>query len=608
MCGIIGHIRVNGENSTDVCVEGLKTLQYRGYDSVGIAGMYQGKIEYFKRVGKVHELAKFKKPLDYAIGHTRWATHGGLTEENAHPHFNEDKSLFLVHNGIIENYGKLRADLEKEGVTFVSQTDSEVVAHLVSKHFTGSLMNAALKVIPMLEGTFAIAMIHRDDPGRIVATRRDAPMILGTCRETKDRFLASDANAFGQHPLDIIYLEDDEIAELSYEHILVKNKFGVEVIKKSQSLVIQSSCLDKAGCDHFLLKEILEQPQALKRAIKERIDTKSMTAHFKELNIPDRIFASCDHISILACGSSYHAGSIAKQMIETHTRKHVSVEIASEYRYANPILTKNSLVIAISQSGETADTIAALQLAKSKTENVIALCNVETSTIARMVENTISLRAGPEISVCSTKAFTSQLITLYLLSLKMGRINNLSRDDGKIFTEELQKMITSLEEVLKQEKHIEKIAQKASIFEHAFFIGRQQMYPTSLEAALKLKEISYIHALGIAAGELKHGTIALITPKALTIALCGNTQTLEKLHSNITEITARDGPIFAFANQGDEQIKQVADEVIFLPKLCDLFSPFIYSAATQLFAYHVAKKRKCDIDQPRNLAKSVTVE
>ncbi len=608
MCGIIGHIRVNGKNSTEICLEGLKTLQYRGYDSVGIAGMLQGTLKYFKKVGKVHELAKFKSPLDLAIAHTRWATHGLLTEANAHPHFNKDKTLFLVHNGIIENHTKHRKQLEEEGVVFVSDTDSEVIAHLMSKHFNGSLAKTALKVLPTLQGTFAIAMIHQDEPGKIVAMRRSAPLLIGKCRETKDLFLASDANAFGSHPIDVTYLDDDEVAELSYKKMTVRNKFGVEVVKTSKALVIETSCLDKAGCDHFLLKEIHEQPIALRRALSGRLDEEKMTAKFDEIKIPGPVLKACDHITILACGSSYHAGVIAKNMMESQTGKHVSVEIASEFRYSDPLLTENTLVIAISQSGETADTIAAIELAQKTTQNVIALCNVETSTIARMVEDTVPLYAGPEISVCSTKAFTSQLMTLFLLSLKIGRKLGMSDKEGAKFINNLHETIKAIERVLKKEDEIAEMAEKAAIFQQSFFIGRQEMYPTCLEAALKLKEISYIHALGIAAGELKHGTIALVTPDALTVALCGNRKTADKMESNIAEIKARNGPIFAFVNEGETQFDQISDEIVYLPKLDDHFSPFVYAVATQLFSYHVAKMRKCDIDQPRNLAKSVTVE
>lgn len=605
----MGHIRVNGtQNSTDVCVEGLKTLQYRGYDSVGIAGFYQAKLHYFKSVGKVYKLSEFDQDLDLAIAHTRWATHGGLTDENAHPHFNEDKTLFLVHNGIIENHAKLRNDLERKGVEFASATDSEVIAHLISRHFEGSLIDAVRKVLPMLEGTFAIAVLHKDNPGHIVAAKRGAPLILGRNPDSKDLFLASDTNALSAHNLDVIYLEDDEVADLFYGKIVVQNKFGVDVVKPIKHIPSQASCLDKAGFDHYLLKEIIEQPSVLKKTIKERVDETTHTALFGELKMNDQALLDADHIVIIACGSSYHAGYIAKQLLESHSNKLVSVEIASEFRYASPLLSEKSLVIGISQSGETADTIAALRLALSKTKHVIALCNVESSTIARLIENTILLKAGPEISVCSTKAFTSQLIVLYLLSLKIGRLNKLTQEQGKQFIQSLREMTAALEVLMEQKEEIKELSIKAAMFEHAFFIGRQQMYPTCLEAALKLKEISYINALGISAGELKHGTIALITPNALTIALCGNERTLDKLQSNITEITARKGPIFSIANKDADEIKKVSDETIFVPRVDDLFSPFVYSAATQLFAYYVAKERKCDIDQPRNLAKSVTVE
>ena len=609
MCGIMGHIRVNGsENSTKVCFEGLKTLQYRGYDSVGIAGFSEKRPLYFKSVGKVHHLADFKHELNLAIAHTRWATHGGLTHFNAHPQFDKSQSLFIVHNGIIENHAKLRKDLEKDGFEFISETDTEVIAHLISKKFKGSLLTATRDVINMLQGTFSIAVIHKDNPGHIVASKRGAPLILGKDRTTQDLLLASDVNAFTSNNLDIIYLDDDEVADLYQGKIVFINKFGAEVVKPIKQVPLVTSHLDKAGHDHYLLKEILEQPSILKKIIEERIDKDNHTAHFKELKISDSALISCDHIHIIACGSSFHAGCIAKQLLESHSGKQVTVEIASEFRYATPLITSQSLVIAISQSGETADTLAAIELAASKTDFLIAICNVESSTIARYVDSTILLHAGPEISVCSTKAFTSQLMMLYLLSLKIGRLQKITIQQGAQFIQSLKEMIIALELVVEERRKIENISKKAALYEHAFFIGRQQMFPTCLEAALKLKEISYIHALGIAAGELKHGTIALITKEALTIALCGNEKTLEKLHSNMAEITARSGPIFAFANKGMVEIEKVAKEVVYLPYAKDLFSPFIYTAATQLFAYYTAKERKCDIDQPRNLAKSVTVE
>ncbi len=608
MCGIFGHICVLGKNSTKVCIEGLETLQYRGYDSAGIAGLHGKKIEYCKRVGKVKVLDDFTVQLDAAIAHTRWATHGGLTEVNAHPHFNEEKTIFVVHNGIIENYVALKENLIKDGFNFISNTDTEVIPHLLTQKYKGSLAKAMHEVSLMLEGTFAIAAIHQLEPATIVCATKSAPLIIGVSRETEDIFLASDTNAFSGNSLDIFYLEDNEIAELSRNAIVITNKHGVQLVKKTEYLESQKSCLDKEGFDHFLLKEILEQPKSIERAILNRLDEKNMTAIFDEISLSDQVYKECDNITILACGSSYHAGCIAKQMIESLANKRVCVEVASEFRYGAPLLTDKSIVIAISQSGETADTIAAIQLAQTMTKNVIALCNVQTSTIARLVADTIFLKAGPEISVCSTKAFTSQLIILFLLSLKIGRITKINASEGKELLSQMREMILSLSILIEQKDEIKLLAKKASQYEHVFFIGRQQMYPTCLEAALKLKEISYIHALGIAAGELKHGTIALITENALTIALCGNEKTFEKMESNIMEILSRNGPVFAFANKEYDYISKITQEVIFLPRLSDFFSPFLYAVATQLFAYYVANERKCDIDQPRNLAKSVTVE
>ena len=618
MCGIFGHIGFKKGISAQVCLQGLKRLEYRGYDSAGISGIKNREIETLKHVGKVSTLNDIDLSVNTAIAHTRWATHGAITKKNAHPHLDETNRIALVHNGIIENYVKIKKELQKEGIHFQSETDTEVIAHLLLKNYSGSLFETMCKVTPLLEGSYAFSTICKDEPNTIVCAAKSAPLIIGKCCDTGEIYISSDTAGFTGMTLDIFYLENEEIAMLTTSKIVVVNKHGVQLVKKEERLEMANYDQTKDGHEHYLLKEILEQPQALTQAISDRIDYEKMTARFSELSLSDNAISDhaitdyaikhCDQIVILACGSSYHSGCIAKQMIETIANKRVSIEIASEFRYSHPLLTEKSIVIAISQSGETADTIAAIELAKTMTEKVIALCNVMTSTIARMVPNTIDLKAGPEISVCSTKAFTSQLIILFLLALKFGRINGVGIEKGKELIDQLKMMLASISQVISERDKIEKIAERAQKYEHVFFIGRQEMYPTCLEAALKLKEISYIHALGIAAGELKHGTIALITEKTLTVALCGNEKTLEKLESNIMEITSRKGPVIAFANAECDAIGNIVDDVIFLPKIADLFAPFTYAVATQLFAYYIAKMRKCDIDQPRNLAKSVTVE
>ncbi len=608
MCGIFGHISVGGKNSASVCLQGLKFLEYRGYDSAGISGIYKKKLKSFKHVGKVSSLQSLNLHLGIAIAHTRWATHGAITQANAHPHFDERKEFSIVHNGIIENYLDLKRELMNQGVVFQSETDTEVVVHLLAREYQGSLFDAMKRVTQKLRGAFALAAISSKEPESIVCAVRSAPLIIGICHETGDIYLSSDANAFSGMTLDVFYLLNDEIASLTPEKICVINKHGVELVKNLERLELKHTKLDKEGFEHYLLKEICEQPQSLMRALLGRIDEMNMTPIFSELTLEDHVFMDCDHITILGCGSAYHAGYIAKSMIEKMAGKHVSVEIASEFRYNQPLITEKTLVIAISQSGETADTIAAIELAQQKTSRIIAICNVMTSTIARMIKNTISLKAGPEISVCSTKAFTSQLLVLLLLAIKFGRTLALTKNEATSLFSQIHDMISGVEKLLEQKSEIEQMAKKTSHYDHTFFIGRQEMVPTCLEAALKLKEVSYVNALGIAAGELKHGTIALITPQSLTIALCGNERTEEKMESNMMEIISRNGPVFAFANEGCQSIQKLTENVIFLPKLSDQFSPFLYAVATQLYAYYVAKERGCDIDQPRNLAKSVTVE
>ncbi len=608
MCGIFGHISVGGKNSASVCLQGLKFLEYRGYDSAGISGIHKKKLKSFKHVGKVSNLQNLNLHLGIAIAHTRWATHGAITEANAHPHFDEKKEISIVHNGIIENYLEIKQELIREGITFQSETDTEVVVHLLSKEYQGSLFEAMKQVTKKLRGSFALAAISSNEPGTIVCAVRSAPLIIGICRESNDIYLSSDATAFSGMSLDVFYLLNDEIASLTRDKICVINKYGIELVKNLERLELKNAKLDKEGFDHYLIKEIVEQPQALRRVLSGRIDEVNMTPIFPELTIEDKVYQESDQIIILGCGTSYHAGCIAKSMIEKMTKKPVFVEIASEFRYRDPLITERTLVIAISQSGETADTIAAIELATQKTSHIIALCNVMSSTIARMVKNTIPLKAGPEISVCSTKTFSTSLLILLLLAIKFGRTNLLNKLEAARLFSEMEKMIIATNEVLRRRGEIEELARKTAQYEHTFFIGRQEMFPTCLEAALKLKELSYVNALGIAAGELKHGTIALISAQSLTIALCGNEKTEEKMESNMMEIISRNGPVFAFANEGSSSIRKLTENVIYLPKLSDTFSPFLYAVATQLYAYYVAKERGCDIDQPRNLAKSVTVE
>jgi glucosamine--fructose-6-phosphate aminotransferase (isomerizing) len=614
MCGIYGHIKKGSKkNSAKVCIDGLKKLEYRGYDSAGIAGIQQGKIVSCKTVGKVAVLDRavkaIKLELSVAIAHTRWATHGKITETNAHPHFDESKSIALVHNGIIENYQKLKKDLEKNGVIFVSETDTEVISQLISFHYTNDISKAIQNTLPLLEGSFAIALIHKDHPDKIIASSRGCPLAIGICHDSKDVFLSSDSNAFTTSNLDVFYLHDDEYAIISDTLIEVYNLKGIKLTKQIETINLEDVSTSKEGFEHYLLKEIYDQPISVLKTLENRLDFENATAKFSELSVQDSELKNINRVLILACGSSYHAGCIAKQIFESYAKIPTEVEIASEFRYRTPIISENTLVLAISQSGETADTLAAVKETKKSNSTVIALCNVKRSSLSRIATSTLWLNAGPEISVCSTKAFTSQLSLLMLLALKIARLKTLTSVEGKIFLTEIEKLPSQIDEVLSKSSEIEKIAKKYAGYKDFFFIGRNYMYPTCLEAALKLKEISYLNATGYPAGEMKHGPIALISQKLITVALCGNKHTFDKLLSNLMEIKSRGGPIIAFAPRDSHEILSLTNDVIFLSEtISDTFAPIVYSVCSQLFAYYIAKFLGKDIDQPRNLAKSVTVE
>ncbi|MBM3193132.1 MAG: glutamine--fructose-6-phosphate transaminase (isomerizing) [Chlamydiae bacterium] len=614
MCGIYGHIKKSSKtNSLNACIDGLKKLEYRGYDSAGVAGIHDGKIVCCKTVGKVVVLERavkaIKLELSVAIAHTRWATHGKITETNAHPHFDESRSIALVHNGIIENYQKLKTELEENGIEFLSETDTEVISQLISFHYENDISKAIQKTLPLLEGSFAIAFIHKDHPDKIIASSRGCPLAIGICHESHDIFLSSDSNAFTSSKLDVFYLHDDEYAIISHELIEVYNLAGIKLVKQIETLNLENISISKEGFDHFLLKEIHDQPLSISKAIENRLDYANATANFSELTLSDEELQKTNRILILACGSSYHAGCIAKQIFEAYAKIPTEVEIASEFRYKDPIILKNTLILAISQSGETADTLAAVKESKRSNCPVIALCNVKRSSLSRLASSTLWLNAGPEISVCSTKAFTSQLTLLMLLALKIARLKTLSHKEGKKFLFEIERLPAQIADILSKSSEIEKIAKKYAGHKDFFFIGRNYMYPTSLEAALKLKEITYLNATGYPAGEMKHGPIALISKKLVTIALCGNKHTFEKLLSNLMEIKSRGGPIVAFAPKNSSEILSLTNDVIFLSdSISDTFAPITYSICCQLLAYYIAKFLGKDIDQPRNLAKSVTVE
>ena len=617
MCGIFGYIRSPEElkdkvNPVDVCISGLKLLEYRGYDSSGIAGMIDGKIRAYKRAGKIRTLQEAISSenlrLESAIAHTRWATHGVPSQENAHPHLDQSKSLAVVHNGIIDNYHIIRKKLIKKGMRFHSDTDTEVIAGLVSYYYNGNLKEAVQKALRELHGSFAIALIHKDHPHQIIGASRESPLVIGINEKRREAYLSSDANSFNGKILDILYLQDDEIIALKGNSFATYDLHGKKIEKQLKTVAFQDRIISKNGFEHYMHKEIFEQPQTVQQAMLGRFKEEFGTAEFEKLALSPQHLQSIHRVLILACGTSWHAGSIAASMLEHLARIPTEAEIASEFRYTNPIISEDTLVLAISQSGETADTIAAVREAKAKGAKIIAICNVDHSTLVREADASLFLRAGPEISVCSTKAFTSQLTVLALFSLYMARLRHLSKEEGQQFLKELKHLPTKITQVLAQESQIKAFAKKYARFEHFFFTGRRYMYPTSLEAALKLKEISYLNANGYPAGEMKHGPIALVNPDLAVIALCGNLQTFDKMMSNLMEIKARGGTILAFAPKGKEEVLAITQDVLWIPKTSDMFASILYSVAGQLFAYSIAKLRGTDIDQPRNLAKSVTVE
>lgn len=607
MCGIFGYI--GPRNAVRIVLDGLKRLEYRGYDSAGIAGVKENKIVACKEVGKVsileREIEKQRIELPMAIAQTRWATHGKVTQLNAHPHFDTARTIALVHNGIIENHEPLRTMLKDQGVVFATDTDTEVIVQLIASLYEGDILKAVQTAVTKLQGAYAIALVHRDFPDQILAVAHEAPLGIGIGNQ--EAFLSSDPNAFANYTRQAIYLSNSEIAVIKATSQQVYNTLEA-IDKEHHTLEVNTEVVSKGKFEHYTLKEIYDQPQSIRNALLSRFLPEYGTALFEELTLKAVDLLTVERILILACGTSWHAGYLASYMMEDMARIPVQVEISSEFRYKNPIVPPGTFVIAISQSGETADTVAAVREVKAKGAHVLALCNVHGSTLAREADNTIFLKAGAEIGVCSTKAFTSQVVVLALFTLLMARMRHMSKQEGQTFLQHLLQLPDQVQAVLDQSEHIAEVARKYANYDNFFYIGRRYMFPTSLEGALKLKEISYINANGYAAGEIKHGAIALINEECPTVALCANQMTYDKLLSNIMEIKARHGKIIAIAAKKDEQLEKIADDVLYVPSTCDELSVIPTTIATQLLAYYIAEARGADIDHPRNLAKSVTVE
>ena len=608
MCGIVGYIGRN--NAVPVVIQGLQRLEYRGYDSCGIAMMSPTGIDVEKVTGRVGELqsilARQKKSSGLAIGHTRWATHGSPTFENAHPHTSEDGKVALVHNGIIENYKILRDKLEAEGYKFVSETDTEVIAALISKAYSGNLEQAVREAMSLVVGAYGLAIIHADEPGKIVCTRKGAPLIMAIGEN--EFFVASDVAAVLHYTKNVIYLDNGEIGILTHDGITTVSAGDELVDKKIHKITFNLEEIEKSGYEHFMLKEIFSQPQTIYDAMRGRLLPESGNAHLGGIDHMIGSILHADQRYFTACGTSWHAALIGEMMFEQFARLPCEVEYASEFRYREPLVDAKSIVFAISQSGETADTLAAIQEAKSRGATVLGICNVVGSSIARETEAGVYIHAGPEIGVASTKAFTSQVTVLSLLTLKLARLMGMGESDGIEIAQALQRLPENVEWVLKQADQIAEIAKIYSDASNFLYLGRGVNFPVALEGALKLKEISYIHAEGYPAAEMKHGPIALIDKSMPIVAIAPQDKTYDKILSNIEEVKARHGRVIALATQGDTRIKDIADHVLYVPPALSFTAPILNVIPLQLLAYYIAVERGCDVDQPRNLAQSVTVE
>lgn len=613
MCGIVGYIGQKG--APEVLLNGLKRLEYRGYDSAGVAVFSQGKMRLLKKSGKVKNLLECARKewgelaedtASIGIAHTRWATHGPPTDANAHPHLDPSGRFALVHNGIIENYKELKAGLEASGHKFASETDSEVLAHLLMECYEDNLLNAVCAALQNVQGTFGIAVICEQEPELLVVARRGSPIVIGVGKD--ETIVASDAAAVISYTRQVIYLEDDDVAVIEPGHIDIRNIYNVPVTREIAHLDWDSSAAEKGGYEHFMLKEIFEQPDALRNSLGGRLDNSLNTALLSGLAMTPRDIAEIGRVVVVGCGTSMHAGMVGEYYFEDLADIPSEVEQAAEFRYRNPIITAKDLVVAISQSGETADTLAAVREAQQKGALVAGLCNVVGSTIARETGRGIYLHAGPEIGVASTKAFTCQVAVLLMMALKFGRGRRLSRDAGQELCAEIERIPELVEQVLEQNDHIARLAETFADMRNSFFVGRGYMYPVALEGALKLKEISYVHAEGYHAAELKHGPIALLEPEVPVVALIPNIPGKEKTIGNVHECQARNSPVLTVVTQGDKEASGISEWQITIPRTSKFVSPIPVVVALQLFAYHVARLRGCSIDQPRNLAKSVTVE
>ena len=611
MCGIVGYI--GSRNAVPIIVEGIKRLEYRGYDSSGIAIINNDEMKIFKKKGKIIELeralpAPSKIYSTIGIAHTRWATHGLPNETNAHPHFNKEKTISVVHNGIIENFSQIRENLEKEGYVFTTETDSEVLVHLFDFFYAkiNDMKSAVIQGLKLVRGTFGIAVMNLDKPDEIIAARKGSPLILGI--GLNEFFISSDVGAIIIHTKKVIYLNDSEIVKVNRDTYEITTLENEAVDANISEVDWDISKIDKGEFKHFMIKEIFEQPTSIANAFRGRLVEKLSTARLGGLSMTNAEMRKTKKIQIIACGTSWHAGLIGKYVIESIARIPVEVEYAGEYRYKNPIIPDDTLVFVISQSGETADTLAALREAQARGAKVFGITNTIGSTIARESDGGVYIHAGSEIGVASTKAFTSQVTVLSLLALLLGRMKDLSPNYGAEFIQQLRLIPEKIEQILDQNDKIREIAKKIAVSTNALYLGRGINYPVALEGALKLKEISYIHAEGYPAAEMKHGPIALIDEKMPIIAIALKDAVYEKVISNLLEVKARSGKVYTIATEGDVTAESFSENVIYIPDTISALQPLLSVIPLQLLSYHVADLKELDVDQPRNLAKSVTVE
>ena len=611
MCGIVGYI--GDKSPVEVIMAGLHRLEYRGYDSAGVAVVGAGKLDCVKSLGKLKELDRKLEahplPGNLGIGHTRWATHGVPSEVNSHPHFDMAKEIAVVHNGIIENYQELRAALQAEGVEFRSQTDTETIAHLVRKYYRGDLFEAVKRALQDVEGAYAIGVVCKDEPDVLVAARHGSPLIVGL--GDHEAFIASDVPAIMKYTRKVLYIDNGQVCRITRDGYKIEDIHGNPVQLEVKTVDWDDAAAEKEGYPHFMLKEIHQQPNVIRNTLRGRVHEGSDEVNLPDMNISAEELKACEKIVIVACGTAWHAGMVGKYLIEKFAKVPVELDLASEYRYRDPIVPPHTIMIPVSQSGETADTLEAIRIAKRRGAKVASIVNVVGSSVARESHGVVYQHAGPEIGVASTKAYTSQCTAFALFTIWLAEVRGvMDKAQAKEMIAHLREIPDKIQWILDNQEDIKRCAAdpKYRDAQSALYIGRGYNFPSALEGALKLKEISYIHAEGYAAGEMKHGPIALVTDELPVVCIAVNGDTYDKMVSNIQEIRARSGIVLSVATEGNEAIKPHSEDVFYVPECHEPFSPIVVAVPLQLFAYYVATNRGCDVDQPRNLAKSVTVE